>query len=103
VTVRLEAVADEPLRIAGPENIQVAPESTTSVLLNASSAQLGVSNVELVLTDDEGTPLGSSDTLPIRSVQVSQVIWVILGAGVALLFGAIVVRLVRRVRRAGAA
>lgn len=103
VTVRLEAVADEPLRIEGPQDIQVAPESTTSVLLNASSAQLGVSNVELVLTDDEGTPLGSTDTLPIRSVQVSQVIWVILGTGVALLFGAIVVRLVRRVRRARAA
>lgn len=100
VTVKLEAVADEPLRIAGPESIQVGPESTTSVLLNASSAQLGVSNVELVLTDEEGTPLGSSDTLPIRSVQVSQVIWVILGTGVALLFGAIVVRLVRRIRRA---
>jgi hypothetical protein len=31
---------------------------------------------------------------------VSQVIWLILGTGVALLFGAIVVRLVRRVRRA---
>jgi len=30
------------------------------------------------------------------------VIWLILGTGVALLFGAIVVRLVRRVRRARA-
>jgi hypothetical protein len=34
---------------------------------------------------------------------VSQVIWLILGTGVALLFIAIVVRLVRRVRRARAA
>ena len=31
-----------------------------------------------------------------RAEQVSRLIWVIIGAGVALLFGAIVVRLVRR-------
>jgi hypothetical protein len=36
--------------------------------------------------------------LPIRSAQVSNVIWVIMGAGVLLLFGAILVRLVRRIR-----
>ena len=100
VTVRLEALADEPLRIEGPENIQIAADSSTSVLLDASSAQLGVSNIELVVTDETGTPLGSTDQLPIRSVQVSQVIWVIVGAGVGLLFGAIIIRLFRRVRRA---
>ncbi len=103
VTVRVEAVADEPLQIEGPDTIAIGPGSSTSVLLNASAAQLGVSNVELIVTDDTGSPLGSSDDLPIRSVQVSQVIWVILGVGVALLFGAILVRLIRRVRRARAA
>ena len=60
---------------------------------------LGVHNVTLVLTNLAGRPLGSSDTFPIRSEPVSRVIWVILGTGVALLFGAIVVRLVRRVTR----
>ena len=34
-----------------------------------------------------------------RAEAVSRLIWVIIGAGVALLFGAIVVRLVRRVLR----
>lgn len=103
VTVRVEAVADEPLQIAGPDTIAIGPGSSTSVLLNASAAELGVSNVELIVTDDTGSPLGSSDDLPIRSVQVSQVIWLILGVGVALLFGAILVRLIRRVRRARSA
>ena len=37
-------------------------------------------------------------TLPVRSAQVSQVIWLILGVGVGLLFLAIAVRLVRRIR-----
>ena len=99
VTVRVEAVVDEPLTIEGPEIIQIGPRSSASVPLTASDAQLGVSNVELIVTDEAGTPLGSSEDLPIRSVQVSQVIWVILGTGVALLFGAILVRLIRRVRR----
>ena len=102
VLVRLDAVAEAPLRIEGPETIEIGAGSSTSVLLIASRARLGVSNVQLVVTDEAGTPLGATDTLPIRSVQVSQLIWVIIGAGVALLFGAIVVRLVRRVRRARA-
>jgi hypothetical protein len=68
------------------------------VLLNAQTRLLGIHNVTLVVTDVDGTPLGSSDTVPIRAAQVSAVIWLILGTGVALLFGAIAVRLVRRVR-----
>ena len=70
------------------------------MLLDASTDQLGVSNVQLIVTSEAGVPLGSTDELPIRSGQVSQVIWVILAAGVALLFGAIFVRLVARFRRA---
>ena len=54
-----------------------------------------------MLTDSEGTPLGSSDSLPIRSNRVSNVIWLILGTGLALLFGTIVVRLFRRIRAGG--
>ncbi len=52
------------------------------------------------VTDATGIALGASDQLPIRSAQVSNVIWLILGSGVTLLFGAIVVRLVRRLRAA---
>jgi hypothetical protein len=100
VTVRIRALADRPIQIEGPSEIEIAAESRTSVLLQASTERLGVHNVQLVVTDVDGTPLGSTDTLPIRSAQVSRVIWVILGTGVALLFGAIVVRLVRRVRGA---
>ena len=58
----------------------------------------GVHNVILSLTDEEGTQLGSSVEVPIRSGQVSEVIWVILGAGCGILFVAIVLRLVRRIR-----
>ena len=88
------------MNIDSPDTIDIAAESSTSVLLEAATDRLGVHRVQLLVTDEDGTPLGSTDELPIRSVQVSQVIWVIIGVGVALLFGAIAVRLVRRVRRA---
>lgn len=100
VSVRVEALLADPMRISGPADIQIAARSQTSVLLRARTARLGVTNVQLIVTDARGTPLGSTDELPIRSGQVSQVIWVIMGAGVALLFGAILVRLVRRISRA---
>jgi hypothetical protein len=100
VTVQVTAVTEEPLTIDAPETIDIAAESSTSVLLEAATDRLGVHNVQLLVTDQDGTPLGSSDELPIRSVQVSQLIWVILGVGVALLFGTIAVRLFRRVRSA---
>ncbi|MFC6287035.1 DUF6049 family protein [Nocardioides sp. GCM10027113] len=102
VTVRVRALSDRPIQIEGPAEIEIGPDSRTSVLLEATTGRLGVHNVQLVVTDLDGTPLGSSDALPIRSAQVSRVIWLILGTGVALLFGAIGVRLVRRVRTARA-
>mgnify|MGYP006202715835 CR=1 FL=1 len=96
VTVKVQAVSDRPLEIVGPDEIEVAANSRTSVLLQARTDRLGVHNVQLLVTDVDGVPLGSTDSLPIRSAQVSEIIWVILGAGVALLFGANAARLVRR-------
>ncbi|MGY2701185.1 DUF6049 family protein [Nocardioides sp. HB32] len=101
VSVKIQAISDAPLRISVPgETIDLGPERSTTVLLNASSSAIGIRNVTLLLTDTDGVPLGSSDDVPIRSNRVSNVIWLILGTGVALLFGAIVVRLFRRVRAA---
>lgn len=102
VTVRIRALADPPLTVTVPgDSIQLAANSRTTVLLNASSSATGVRSVTLLLTDSEDAPLGSRDDVPIRSNRVSSVIWLIIGVGVALLFGAILVRLVRRVRTAG--
>jgi len=101
VSVRVRAQSDPPLRVSVPEEtIHLSPDSKRTVLLNASSSGVGIRNVTLLLTDTDDVPLGSSDDLPIRSNRVSNVIWLIVGTGVALLFGAIVVRLFRRVRAA---
>jgi hypothetical protein len=101
VTVKIEALPDPPLEVAVPaRSVDIGPASRSTVLLTASSSALGIRNVTLALTDVQDVPLGSSDDLPIRSNQVSNVIWLILGTGVALLFGAILVRLFRRIRAA---
>ena len=98
VTVLIEARSDSGIEITPPEPVELAPKSRTSVLLQARTSEASVHNVTLLLTDADGTALGSSDRLPIRSAQVSNVIWVIMGTGVVLLFGAILLRLVRRIR-----
>lgn len=102
VSVKLRAIADTPLRLSVPRDpIEVGADSKRTVLINASSSGVGIRTVTLSLTDLDDVPLGSYDDLPIRSNRVSNVIWLIIGTGVALLFGAILVRLVRRVRTAG--
>ena len=99
VTVRVRAIADRKIEITGGDKVELPPHGRTSVLLNASTHALGVHTVTLELTNLAGTPLGARDTFPIRAEAVSRVIWVIIGAGVVLLFGAIVVRLTRRLLR----
>jgi Family of unknown function (DUF6049) len=102
VTVAVHAQADARLRISGGETVQLPPHGRTAVLLHASTHVLGVHTVTLGLTNRAGRPLGATDQFPMRAEQVSVIIWVIIGAGMALLFGAIVVRLTRRILRSRA-
>jgi Family of unknown function (DUF6049) len=102
VTVKVRAVADSHLRITGGETVQLPPHGRTTVLLTATTHVLGVHNVTLELTDQNGKLLGSTDRFPMRAEQVSQLIWVIIGVGVGLLFATIVIRLVRRILRSRA-
>ena len=99
VTVRIAADSvDDEVKVDVGDPIVLAADSRTTILLDAHSTAAGVHNVNLSITDVDGTPLGSSVEVPIRSGQVSEVIWVILGAGGAILLVAIVLRLVRRFR-----
>ena len=102
VTVKVRALSDPEITITGGDTVQLPPHGRTSVLLNATTHRLGIHTVELELTNQRGIPLGASDSFPMRAETVSRLIWVIIGAGAALLFGAIVVRLVRRVLRSRA-
>lgn len=102
VTVEVRAVADPQLRITGGETVQLPPHGRTTILLEATTHRLGVHQVTLELATPSGETIGSADAFPIRAEQVSELIWVIIGAGVGLLFTAIVIRLVRRIVRSRA-
>ncbi len=101
VSVRIHTTANPPMEISNPGSLRLGADSATTVLLQASTDKLGVHNVSIALTDPEGQPLGSTFALPVRAAQVSQVIWLIMGVAAGLLFLAIVLRLVRRIRGGG--
>jgi hypothetical protein len=100
VTVALSARADDQLTLDSPTTIEVPANGRVAVLLTAHTDENGIHQVTLVVNDKRGTPLGASTDLTIRSAQVSNVIWLFVGIGGALLFGAIAVRLFRRIRNA---
>ncbi len=100
VAVRVDSVTDADITITPSQVVELAPGARTNVLLETRAVGNRVHNVTLLVTDADLVPLGASDQLPIRSAQVSAVIWLIMGIGVGLLFLAIIVRLVRRIRTA---
>ncbi|VXA91844.1 DUF6049 family protein [Nocardioides sp. AX2bis] len=101
VTVGVEAVVDGGITVRTPEPVEIGPDARTTVLIETSDTSPGVHNVELRVVDVDGRALPSSDTVPIRSAQVSNVIWVIIATGVGLLVVAVLLRAVRRVRGRG--
>ena len=100
VRVEVRARTDEGLEVDGSGPIDIEPGSRFTAILEARATSSRVHNVTLLVSDSDGVPLGATDTLPLRSAQVSNVIWLIMGTGVGLLFLAIAARLVRRVRAA---
>jgi hypothetical protein len=99
VTIRISATSEDgELIVDAGDKVVLAANSRTTIPLEAHAHGTGVHNVTLSVTDVDGTPLGSTVEVPIRSGQVSEVIWVILGGGVGILFLAIALRLVRRIR-----
>lgn len=101
VTVGVQAVVDGGITVRTPEAVEIGPDARTTVLIETSDTSPGVHNVELRVVDVDGRVLPSSDSVPIRSSQVSNVIWVIIATGVGLLVVAVVLRAVRRVRGRG--
>jgi hypothetical protein len=99
VRVQLRAVSLGAVEVEDSDVIELAPGGRQTVFLAARATAQGVQYVRVQVTDEDGTPLGAAQRVAIRSAEVSQVIWLILGTGVGLLFLAIAIRLVRRVRR----
>ncbi|MGI8645130.1 MAG: DUF6049 family protein [Nocardioides sp.] len=99
VLVRLDAEPSSGLTVEVPETFELDPGESTRLRLSATTVRIGAHSLVLRVAAADGTPLGAAAELPIRSNQVSEIIWIVMVAGGGLLFGAIAVRLVRRIRR----
>ena len=102
IRLRILARTRDDLVIKAPQSIELEAGKQQSVTLTAQADSIGVHPLRLIATDESGRPLGADEEISIRSNKVGRIIWVIMGAGVGILFLAIAVRLVRRVRGARA-
>jgi hypothetical protein len=100
VTVTVTAREEPGIALSTPPPVTVPAEGSATVVFDAERARAGVHNIELSATDAEGNELGQRGHVPVRAAQVSGVIWIFIGVGATLLFGAIGARLLRRVRAA---
>ena len=99
VTVRLEARAGrDGLKISSPEPRTLGPGQRAPVRLRAVSTSIGVHQVTLVATTEDGQQIGSAVQFNVRTSNVGLVIWVVMGVAGALLLVMIAFRILRRVR-----
>jgi hypothetical protein len=100
VTVGIRSQTSSPdLKIDQVDPITLGPGRRSSLRLEARSRDIGVHPVTMVATTAHGTPIGSRTQFTVRTSNVSTVIWLIMVVGGGLLFLAIVIRLIRRIRR----
>jgi hypothetical protein len=99
VTVQIQAQTDSGIAVDVGDPVELGPKTRTTQVLDAHTSRVGVHQVRLLLTTTEGDQLGATTLVSIRSGQVGEIIWVIIGAGAGILFLAIGIRLVRRIRR----
>lgn len=103
--VRVRVMArtdDDTLEVDSSPVLELGPQERQSQLLEARSSLLGVHQVDLVIADAKGRPVGNPASFPLRAAQVSNAIWVVIATGAGLLFTAIGIRLFRRIRRSRA-
>jgi hypothetical protein len=95
IRISVRATTDKSLVIRAPRTIDVPAASSRTVNLSAEATAIGVHSVVLVATDANGRTIQKSEEISIRTNNSGRVIWVIMAGGAALLFGAIILRLVR--------
>ena len=100
VTVGLRAsVPGGDLELSTPEPLELPPNGRGAMRIDARASDIGVHLVTLQPVSTEGTPLGESTQLSIRSSRVGLILWFVMGIGGTALLVAIVLRIWRRVRQ----
>lgn len=96
VSVRARPGADLEVELPGP--VTVNPGERFPLRPVAKTERIGAHNLTLTLTNNAGEPIGRPIALPVRSNQVSRIIWLIMFGGGVILFGVGGSRLLRRQR-----
>ncbi len=99
VTVAVSADPGGYLSVELPGPVTVNPGERFPLRPVAKTERIGAHNLALTLTNSEGEPIDEPIDLPVRSNQVSLIIWLVMIGGAVILFGVGGFRFLRRQRR----
>ena len=98
VSIQIDVRSDGDLVIEDQGVIELGAGARKRILPTVDTSRSGIHDVELFVTDRNGTALGAATSVQIRAAEVSGIIWLLLAGGALLLFGTIAIRLVREFR-----
>ncbi len=99
VTVEVVARAENPaVTVDAISPLTLDPGQRRDIEATARSDGSGLTGVRVRLTTTSHRPVGQPWTFDVRSTQIGVAIWVVMGIGAAILFGAAARRIVMRVR-----
>ncbi len=99
VRVQLRPEVTEPgLTLEVPDPVTVPPDSRRPIRVQVRARTIGIRSARLDLVTASGDRLYVGPTISLRSSQVAQWVWVAMAVGGGVLFVAIVLRIMRRVR-----
>jgi hypothetical protein len=98
ITIGLRAaVSDGQLRLDTPDGMQLPPRGRGAMRIDVSATDIGIHRVTLQPVSSEGTAVGESSRLSIRSSKVGLILWVVMGVGGVALSVMVAFRIVRRI------
>ncbi|MGH3447451.1 MAG: DUF6049 family protein, partial [Nocardioidaceae bacterium] len=99
VTVRLVVTPENPaLKIRPIDPIKLAPGQRRDVKVFSHAESSGLTTVHARLATIKGQAFGEGWQFDVRATQIGMVIWVVMGVGAVVLFGAAGYRIISRVR-----
>lgn len=98
IAVRLAARSDDGIELSDVGLRQIAGNARIRLRPQLSTTRPGIHRLQLVVTDDGGTPLGDSTSIQVRAAEVSNLIWLLMAAGAVILFTTIAFRLRTRAK-----
>ena len=102
VTVQVRVRADNPAVHVDPiDELQLDPGQRRDIEATARTEGSGLTTVRIQLTTTTSRPVGRPWSFDIRSTQIGLAIWIVMGVGVAILFGAAGRRIYQRIRSGG--